>query len=511
MKIPYFIEKLRVMKKLMRKKITRSKIVATIGPSSWDEKTLKTLIKEGIDVIRLNFSHGSHEQHKKTLDLIRSIDDNIAVLGDIQGPKIRTGPMEEKTPVVSLQAGQKFTITNRDVLGNAEITSTTFKSLPNEVNEGDMLYINDGIIALKVLEIKRFGDSKKLTDVECEILAGGNLSSRKGINIPAEISQRVPTEKDVVDLQFMAKQGFDFVAASFVSDPKDVINVRKVIEDAGATIPIISKIERPRAVKVFDKILEVSDAIMVARGDLGVELAPELVPSIQKSIILKANRAGKPVICATQMLESMTTIPIPTRAEASDVYNAIYDGADAVMLSGESATGKYPVKAVQMMEKIIRISEEDLPYRDPNYFDTQEMTNQEIIGHTIQTIVKEFEERIENNPRSTEYLDAILVITKTGSAARMVSKYRPKLQIIAATFEKHVFRPLNLLWGVEPILLPMTPDALTTTYIAVEQAHEQGYLTKEGYVILVSGSVLAPGGVNTIGLYKVNNVLNFGK
>ena len=502
----------------MKKKITRSKIVSTIGPASWDEETLKTLIKEGIDVIRLNFSHGSHEQHKKTLDLIRSIDENIAVLGDIQGPKIRTGPMEEHQPVVTLQPGQEFTITSRDVLGTAEITSTTFKNLPNEVSEGDMLYINDGIIALKVLEILSVDESvegkpskKKKTDVLCEVYAGGNLSSRKGINIPAEISQRVPTKKDVKDLQFMAKNKLDFVAASFVSDPKDVINVRKVIEDAGASIPIISKIERPRAVKVFDKILEVSDGIMVARGDLGVELAPELVPSIQKNLILKSNRAGKPVICATQMLESMTNIPIPTRAEASDVYNAIYDGADAVMLSGESATGKYPVKAVQMMEKIIRISEDDLPIRDPDYYDSENVTNEEIIGHTIHTIVKEFEERIEQNPQSTDYLDAILVITKTGRAARMVSKYRPKLQIIAATFEKKVLRGLNLLWGVEPILLPMTPDALTTTYIAVEQAYEAGYLTKDGYVIAVSGSVLAPGGVNSIGLYKVKKVLNFGK
>jgi len=494
----------------LKRKITRSKIVSTIGPSSWDEKTLKRLIKEGIDVIRLNFSHGTHEQHKKTLDLIRSIDNNIAVLGDIQGPKIRTGEMEEKHPVVNLIAGQKFTITNRDVLGNAEITSTSFKPLPSEVSEGDMLYINDGIIALKVLEVKSVGDDKEKTDIECEVFAGGNLSSRKGINIPTEISQRVPTEKDVRDLKFMAANDLDFIAASFVSDPKDVINVRKIIEDEGKSIPIISKIERPRAVKVFDKILEVSDGIMVARGDLGVELAPELVPSIQKNLILKSNRAGKPVICATQMLESMTNIPIPTRAEASDVYNAIYDGADAVMLSGESATGKYPVRAVQMMEKIIRISEEDLPIRDPDYYDSVEMTNEEIIGHTIHTIVKEFEERIEQNPRNTEYLDAILVITKTGKAARMVSKYRPKLQIIAATFDKEVLRPLNLLWGVEPILLPMTPDALTTTYIGVEQAYESGYLSKDGYVIVVSGSVLAPGSVNSIGLYKVKKVLAFG-
>ncbi len=499
------------MVKLMKKKITRSKIVCTIGPSSWDKETLSTLIKEGIDVVRLNFSHGSHEQHKKTLDLIRSINDKIAVLGDIQGPKIRTGPMEDETQVVSLIPGQKFTITSRDILGNAEITSTTFKNLPNEVTEGDMLYINDGIIALKVMTVSSFGDSKKKTEVECEVYAGGNLSSRKGINIPAEISQRVPTEKDVVDLKFMAQNDLDFVAASFVSDPKDVINVRKVIEDEGKTIPIISKIERPRAVKVFDKILEVSDGIMVARGDLGVELSPELVPSIQKNLILKANRAGKPVICATQMLESMTNVPIPTRAEASDVYNAIYDGADAVMLSGESATGKYPVKAVQMMEKIVRISEDDFPLRDPDYYDSTNVTNEEIIGHTIHTIVKEFEERIDRNPQSADYLDAILVITKTGKAARMVSKFRPKLQIIAATFDKKYLRPLNLLWGVEPMLLPISPDALTTTYIGVEQAYESGYLTKEGHVIVVSGSVLAPGTVNTIGLYKVNRVLDFGK
>ncbi|MHA1785321.1 MAG: pyruvate kinase [Candidatus Helarchaeota archaeon] len=515
----------------MRRKITRSKIVATIGPASNSEEMLTKLIKEGVDVIRLNFSHGTHEQHHEVIKRIRSISDTIAILGDIQGPKIRTGSMDEKYPVVVLQHGQKFTITNRDVIGNAEITSTTYKNLPNEVDEGDMLFINDGIIALKVLKVKTVSEkssskqaktkkskAKKVkktgkTDIICEVLAGGNLSSRKGINIPGEISQRVPTEKDIRDLKFMVKNNLDFVAASFVSSPEDVLNVRKVLEDEGKVIPIISKIERPQAIRQFDEILEISNGIMIARGDLGVELRPELVPSIQKQLIIKANRAGKPVICATQMLESMTAIPIPTRAEASDVYNAIYDGADAVMLSGESATGKYPIKTVQMMEKIIKISEVDMPNRNPDYYDSEFTTNPEIIGHTIHTIVKQFEERMERNPeRATEYLDGILVITKSGFAAKMVSKFRPKLQIIAATFDKKVQRELNLSWGVKPIVLPMTPDHLTTTYIAVEQAYNMGYLTKTGYVILVSGSVLAPNqSANTIGVYPVKEILNFGK
>ncbi|NHI93029.1 MAG: pyruvate kinase [Candidatus Lokiarchaeota archaeon] len=509
----------------LRRKITRSKITATIGPASSSEEMLKQLFKEGVDVVRLNFSHGTHDQHEENINKIRSISDDIAILGDIQGPKIRTGPMDEKDPIILLQHGQKFTITSRDVIGTKDITSTTYKNLPNEVDEGEMLYINDGIIALKVLEIKRINDNgakpKKTakkndmtgkTDIICEVLAGGNLSSRKGINIPGEISQRVPTKKDIADLKFMAKKNLDFVAASFISEPEDVINVRKVIEDAGASIPIISKIERPQAIRKFDEILQVSDGIMIARGDLGVELRPELVPSVQKQLILKCNRAGKPVICATQMLESMTTIPIPTRAEASDVYNAIYDGADAVMLSGESATGKHPIKAVEMMERIIRISEEDMLARNPDYYDSDYTTNAEIIGHTIHTIVKQFEERMEQHPESPEYLDGILVITKSGFAARMVSKYRPKLQIIAATFDEKIKRQLKLSWGVKPIVLPMTPDHLTTTYIAVEQAYEMGYLTETGFIIIVSGSVLSPKkSANTIGVYLVKDVLNFGK
>ena len=513
----------------MKRKITKSKIVATIGPASNSEEMLEKLFKAGVDVCRLNFSHGSHDDHAQNIAKIRSISNDVSILGDIQGPKIRTGPMDEKNPIVALNHGQKFTITNRDVLGTNEITSTGYKNLPNEVDEGDMLYINDGIIALKVLEVisvakgeakskkpskksaKRNKPTKK-TDILCEVLAGGNLSARKGINIPAEISQRVPTEKDIKDLEFMAKNELDFVAASFVSEPEDVLAVQKVVEDAGGSIPIISKIERPQAIRRFDAILDVSDGIMVARGDLGVELRPELVPSVQKQLILKCNRAGKPCICATQMLESMTTIPIPTRAEASDVYNAIYDGADAVMLSGESATGKYPVKTVGMMERIIRISEDDMPARNPEFYDSEYTTNAEIIGHTIHTIVKQFEERMDQHPESPDYLDGILVITKSGYAARMVSKYRPKLQIIAATYDEKIKKQLQLSWGVKPIVLPMTPDHLTTTYIAVEQAHEMGYLTETGYVIIVSGSVLSPKkSANTIGVYLVKDVLNFGK
>jgi pyruvate kinase len=325
-----------------------SKIVCTIGPASRSPRVIDRLLRAGMDVARLNFSHGSHANHAESIGILRAaalqIHKPIAILADLQGPKIRTGPLASGAPVM-LRAGQKFVITTARVLGDSTRVSTVFKPLPREVHRGDRILLSDGLIELRVLQVRD-------REVSCEVVNGGALGENKGINLPG-IKLRVPalTPKDREDLLFALKHGANYIAVSFVRRPEDVLLAKSLVRRAGKDTPVIAKLEKPEAIENLDAILRVADGVMVARGDLGVEMNPERVPVVQKTIIKKAREFRRPVITATQMLESMTENPRPTRAEASDVANAIFDGSDAVMLSAETASGKYPVEAVSMMAR----------------------------------------------------------------------------------------------------------------------------------------------------------------
>ncbi|MHA1384194.1 MAG: pyruvate kinase [Candidatus Helarchaeota archaeon] len=478
------------------KRITRSKIVCTIGPATSSEEMIKELIDAGMDFARLNFSHGTHESHTNTYNRIREISEKIGIIFDIQGPKIRLGKMKDNKKYF-LKMGDIFTITSRDIEGNNIIASTTYKELPAEVNPGDLIYINDGIVGLNVLNIENG------TDIKCEVVTGGEISSHKGINVPnVKFAAKVPTEKDKSDLRLAAKLYPEYIAASFVSSADDVKNIKNLLQDEGAEIPIISKIERPIAIRQFDSILEISDGIMVARGDLGVEMQSENVPILQKEIIRKCNRVGKPVICATQMLDSMQWNPIPTRAEASDVFNAIFDGADAVMLSGETAVGKYPLNSVKMMEKIIINAENSMPPVDLHYFDSNSPTNSEILSHAGMIILRE----IEHHRKAK--LDAIIVVTRSGYTARMISKYRPNVPIFAITFDKTTFRRLFLLWGVEAMYIDRLKNLYEIIKTSVEEVYKKGYLELEDTILISSGSDLVPHMQTTsISLYNVKDII----
>jgi pyruvate kinase len=470
-------------------KLTRSKIVATIGPSSDSEETLTEMINAGLDVARLNFSHGTHQEHIKRFDVIRSISD-IAIMFDISGPKIRTGPMEKGKESVYLNVGDEFVLTTREVLGNETITSVSYKALPTDVKAGDRIFLNDGIIGLRVTSIEG-------RDVRCQVKSGGVLSARKGVNIPdVHLTIGNPTPKDIEDLQVAAKLVSDYLAVSFVRRPEEILKVRELLQDKGVEIPLIAKIEQSVGLKNFDAILDVTDGVMVARGDLGVEIPPERVPLVQKDIIHKCNRYGKPVITATQMLESMTTNPRPTRAEASDVANAVLDGTDAVMLSGETAVGDYPVEAVRTMERIARNAEASMPFRDPDYYDHGHEDVAEVIGHVIHTITKEMD------------VAAIITVTTGGFTARMISKYRPKKSIIAITQDERVMRQLNLLWGIYPLKKEIqTDDASQLIYSSLKAVYEAGLLSMDDTAVIACGSVLVAGKTNLIGIYEIGAVL----
>ena len=356
----------------------RAKIVATLGPASNTEPVFRDLVRAGVDVVRLNFSHGTHEEKLALIQMIRKVSREerkpLCILGDLQGPKIRTSKLKDHQPVL-LKAGQRLTITPRDIQGTASIVGTTFKTLAENVEQGSRILLSDGLIELRVHEVDG-------GDVICEIINGGMLGENKGINLPG-IPVRVPslTEKDTEDLEFALKNGVDAIAVSFVRTAEDVRLVRNRVSAYGGETWIIAKLEKPQAIEQLDGILQAADAIMVARGDLGVELPPEKVPAIQKHIIRRASEYRKPVITATQMLESMIENPRPTRAEVSDVANAIYDGTDAVMLSGESAVGKYPVESVAMMSRIV--TEAELSIKLDTHYEPRERTSHLSIAETI--------------------------------------------------------------------------------------------------------------------------------
>jgi pyruvate kinase len=393
---------------------------------------VERLVAAGMDVARLNFSHGTWPGHARMVRLVRRASAKhgkaVAILGDLQGPKIRTGLLEKSAPV-RLRFGQKFFLTTRNIVGTAEGVGTTFAALPESVHKGDRILLCDGQIELRVISVRG-------RDVLCQVENGGILGEHKGINLPG-VKLKIPslTRKDTADLKFMLGEGFDYVALSFVRTAKDVMAAHRLIERAGKNTPVIAKLEKPEAIDNLDSILAEADGVMVARGDLGVEMSPEQVPVVQKQIISRARNALVPVITATQMLDSMEKNPRPTRAEASDVANAIFDGSDALMLSGETAAGNYPLEAVNMMDRIIREAEANIfdPARPARF---AELRVSEVIAGAVCHAAEELQ------------MKAVVVFTETGASARLVSKYRPRAPIIAFTPNSEAHPRMGLLWGV---------------------------------------------------------------
>jgi pyruvate kinase len=471
----------------------RAKIVATLGPASTSIDVFRQLVRAGLDVARLNFSHGSHEQKAELIRMVRQVSREegkpICILADLQGPKIRTGKLKDHKPVL-LTAGKQLIITPREIAGTASMVGTTFTTLAENLERGSRILLSDGLIELHVEQIK--GD-----DIVCKIINGGMLGENKGINLPG-IPVKVPslTEKDEEDLVFAIGQGVDTVAVSFVRTADDIRHVKSRLAALNSDAWIVAKLEKPQAIEHLDSILEATDAIMVARGDLGVEVPPEKVPAIQKHIIRRASEYRKPVITATQMLESMIENPRPTRAEASDVANAIYDGTDAVMLSAESAAGKYPVEAVAMMAKIVTETEEQI-HLDPPPDSRHPRGLRLSVAETI----------CECMAHAADDLDvaAIAIFTETGSTARLLSKYRPDPPIYALSpFEKVINRSM-LLWGTYPILCGRFHDTDTLVNMAEEILENHGTVKERQIVGIVAGTRTRSGATNFMRLHMIGD------
>ena len=464
----------------------RAKIVCTIGPASDTEEIMRDLMLRGMNVARLNFSHGSHTDHARRIRILRKVAGElgrtICILQDLQGPKIRTGRLKDRMPV-ALQKGQTVTITPRDVMGMAALIPTTFRDLARDIQPGERILLSDGRIELAVKEIT--GD-----DVVCEVLNGGMLGEHQGINLPGtNVSIPSLTGKDEEDLAFGVEQGVDIIALSFVRTADDIVQARRAITACGGNAPVIAKLEKPQAIENLESILEVSNGVMVARGDLGVEVAPEKVPLIQKHVIRRALDFRKPVITATQMLESMTENPRPTRAEASDVANAIFDGTDAVMLSGESAAGKYPREAVEMMARIVTEAEANLshPLR-PEHRQARPMSIAETICESMAHAARDLN------------LRAIAVFTETANTARMLSKYRPAADIYAFTALEEVCNRMNLLWGVTPLRCPAKLSAAHMAEFAEQELLRLGVLSPGDIFGLIAGTSRIAGATNLMRL-----------
>ncbi len=463
--------------------------MCTIGPASDSPEVIAKLIDAGMNVARINFSHGTHEEHLARLKTLRRVaEEKGAVLGimqDIQGPKIRIGIIPGK---VTLEAGQTFIITTDECVGSAERVSVNYPGLPQDVRPGNVIYLDDGLLKLEVTEVKG-------NDVYCQVVVGGELSSRKGVTLPG-VSVDLPavTEADIEDIQFGVKHGVDMVAASFVRTAEGIETVRRVIRSAGADIPIIAKIENHEGVENIDEIIAAADGVMVARGDMGVEMRPEDVPFIQKMIIAKCNEAGKPVITATQMLDSMIRNARPTRAEVTDVASAILDGTDAVMLSGETAVGKYPVLAVETMSRIAERAEQSL--------DREKFTTMRKLAEGL-SIAEAISYATWHTCRAVNAA-AIICSTQSGSTARMVSRYRPDAPILAMTPNEQVVRQLALVWGVCPILVPPTSDIDGMLDVSIKAALSSGLVSK-GDIVTISAGVLTdrPGSTNLLQVYLV--------
>jgi pyruvate kinase len=466
----------------------RAKIVATLGPASNTEPVFRDLVRAGVDVVRLNFSHGTHEEKLVLIQMIRKVSREehkpLCILADLQGPKIRTSKLKDHQPVL-LKAGQRLTITPRDVPGTASLVGTTFKTLAENVEQGSRILLSDGLIELRVHEV--VGD-----DVVCEIINGGMLGENKGINLPG-IPVRVPslTEKDSTDLEFAIRNGVDAIAVSFVRTAEDVRLVRNRVAAYGGETWIIAKLEKPQAIEHLDNILLAADGIMVARGDLGVEVPPEQVPALQKHIIRRASEYRKPVITATQMLESMIENPRPTRAEVSDVYNAVYDGTDAVMLSGESAVGKYPVEAVAMMGRIV--------FEAERHIKTQAIRE----PHIRATHLSIAETICEATAHAADDLDlrGIALFTESGSTARQLSKYHPSVPIFALSPIEVTINRLNLLWGTVPIRCPKVNTTEALVDVAENLLEQHGFVRPREVIAIVAGTRTKSGSTNFLRLH----------
>ncbi|MGO1469664.1 MAG: pyruvate kinase [Tissierella sp.] len=469
----------------------KTKIVATIGPASESEEILRELFKNGLNVCRLNFSHGNHEEHKIRIETIKKVREElglpIGIMLDTKGPEIRLGDFRDGA--INLSQGDHFTLTTRDILGDKTIVNISYEGLPGDIEVGNMILIDDGLVELEVLAIKD-------TEIECVALNNGELSNHKGVNVPhVEINLPAITEKDRQDIVFGIENDIDFIAASFIRKAEDVTNIRKILEENnGENIGIISKIENQQGVDNIEEILKASDGMMVARGDLGVETETEVMPLVQKDLIKRANNHGKPVITATQMLDSMMRNPRPTRAEVTDVANAIFDGTSAIMLSGETAAGKYPVDSVKTMYNIALKTEEALDYRE-----------------ILKSRVNESETTTTNAiSRATCYTaqdlraEAIITATSSGHTSKSISKFKPRTPIIAATNTKRVMRRLSLVWGVYPVLAPTSSTTDEVVSNSVEAAIEGGYV-KEGDLIVITAGV--PVGLSgTTNLIKVHTI-----
>lgn len=472
----------------------KTKTVCTLGPSTSSVEMLVQMIHAGMDVVRLNFSHGTYEDHLSTLqnvqEAMRRTGEQLAVLQDLQGPKIRIGDLN--VPFIELRTGEHFTITTDLVMGDEHRVNTTYTNLTKDVQPGDKILLDDGKLRLRVLEVRT-------NDVLCEVVVGGTLSAHKGINLPG-VSVSAPsfTAKDLLDLEFGIRHDMDYVALSFVRSAEDIRDLRKAIieriED-GRYLPIIAKIEKPQAIANIDAIIAEADGIMVARGDLGVELPPEDVPILQKMIIKKCNQAGKPVIIATQMLESMINNPTPTRAEASDVANAVLDGGDAVMLSGETSVGKYPLEAVLIMDRIIKKVE------------SEQIGNLRVLDRPHGVI----ESRLDALGRAACVLAeqmsaaAIVMVTHSGQTARIISRYRPRPRVIAITDRAKILRRLQLIWGVRGMVIDnLAEDSDKALQKIQEKLVNSGMIMRGDYIVMLAGQpFFARGSTNFIKVEKV--------
>ena len=462
----------------------KTKIVCTIGPASESPHILEALIQAGMNVARLNFSHGTQEEHLKKIQALRKIADRrkqpVAILQDLAGPKIRVGKVKEGG--VELKQGEKFLLTGREILGDEREVSVSYPSLPEEVRPGDTILLADGTIALEVL-----GSDGK--DIECRVVMGGMLTSQKGVNFPTRsILASAFTEKDREDLLFGIRHGVDLVSLSYVRNREDIETVKSLLKRESTPLPVIAKIERKEVLDHIDEILLASDGIMVARGDLGVETPLERVPLLQKMLIQKANALGKPVITATQMLKSMVDHSTPTRAEVTDVVNAIYDGTDAVMLSEETAVGRFPVEAVQMMGKIALAAEEEFPHdRFLKIGIHGEADLPEAISHAASFLAEEVK------------AVAIVTPTESGSTARWVSRLRPRQPILAPSRHLSTVRELNLCWGVHPVLIPNWKDTDEMFERSRRIPRELGMAARGDRIVIIAGvPISVPGTTNLI-------------
>ena len=475
----------------------KTKIICTLGPSTDKDGVLRELVASGMNVARFNFSHGSHEEHKGRLDNLKAIRAElgkpVAALLDTKGPEIRL--KEFKNGVEMLEAGQTFTLTTREVEGTKEICSITYKDLPQDVQAGGTIMLDDGLIKLRIEKVTD-------TDITCTVLNSGKIKTKKGVNVPGvHLSMPYLSQRDRDDIIFGVQQGFDFIAASFVRTAQDVYDIRNLLNEYDSNIRIIAKIENREGVNNIDSILAAADAVMVARGDLGVEIDFTELPGIQKSVIDRSFSFGKPIVTATQMLDSMMVNPRPTRAEISDVANAIYDGTSAIMLSGETAAGAYPVEALRTMSAIAERTENEVHYRD----------NRLVDAHGGQISVSDATAHAACLTARDVNATAIVTVSESGNTARLLSKYRPAQPIIACVMNEQVQRQLAISWGITPLMMPLAHSTDELIEMSTALAKENGYLHDGELAVVTAGvPVGVSGTTNMIKIHMIGNCLATG-